>query len=214
MADTKISALSDIGTPTDFDELAVNDGGSSKRMTLNALVAYLDQRGRVNNTSVTNQTGMATDTYLVGSNTLIPIGRLQAKSMYRCRWNAVKTAAGTATPIVQVRLGTNGSTADTSRVTHTFAAQTAAVDEAHFEVRVTFRTVGSGTAAVIASTAILHHRLATTGFNNAGGSDNEVGVSGGFDSTVSNLQIGLSVNGGTSASWTITQVQSELFNLV
>jgi hypothetical protein len=36
---------------------------------------------------------------------------------------------------------------------------------------------------------------------------------GGFDSTVANSKIGLSINGGTSASWTVTLFQAELTNL-
>ena len=36
---------------------------------------------------------------------------------------------------------------------------------------------------------------------------------GGFDSTVANSYINMSVNGGTSAAWTITLVQAELTNL-
>ena len=38
-------------------------------------------------------------------------------------------------------------------------------------------------------------------------------VGGGFDSTVASSIIHLTVNGGTSAAWTIAVVQSELINL-
>jgi len=34
MADTKLSALPETGTPTDADQLYLNDGGTSKRMTV------------------------------------------------------------------------------------------------------------------------------------------------------------------------------------
>jgi len=73
--------------------------------------------------------GFAADTYLVGSSVPVPLGLLKATSKYRCRFTVTKTAAGVATPIVTVRFGTAGSTADAARCTLTFAAQTAAVDE-------------------------------------------------------------------------------------
>ena len=37
-------------------------------------------------------------------------------------------------------------------------------------------------------------------------------TSGGFDSTVADLGIGASVNGGTSAAWTVQLVDAELLN--
>lgn len=154
----------------------------------------------------------AADTYLVGSSIAIPAGRLQAKTQYRCRFDVVKTAAGTATPIINIRFGTGGTTADTSRGALTFQAQTGAVDEGTYEIFATFRTVGSGTSAVLHTVGQLRHTLAATGLGV--GSEAEVATSGGFDSTVASSIIGLSVNGGASASWTISNVQAELVNLV
>ena len=82
MADTKISGLTGVTTPADADELAVNQAGASKKVTLNQLTAYFEQRGRQTNASVANQTlGGATDTYITGSDVTIPAGRLQATSM-------------------------------------------------------------------------------------------------------------------------------------
>jgi predicted ester cyclase len=46
-----------------------------------------------------------------------------------------------------------------------------------------------------------------------GVSESEVATSGGFESTVSNSIIGISVNGGASAAWTVQIVQAELINL-
>ena len=168
---------------------------------------------QVHNASVAAQgPGFASDTYLVGSSCAIPAGQLQAKAKYRCRFNVVKTAAGVATPIINVRVGTAGSTADTSRGTLTFSAQTAVVDEGVFEIECVFRTVGSGTSAVLQSLARLAHRLSITGLG-VGVSEPEVVTSGGFDSTVAGLIVGLSVNGGASAAWTVQLVSAELVNL-
>lgn len=213
MPDTKISALPALTSPADADELAVNDAGVSRRMTLTTLVNYLESRNRVANASVANQgPGFAADTYLVGSSCAIPAGRLQAKAMYRCLFNVTKTAAGVATPIINLRIGTAGTTADASRGVLTFSAQTAVADEGVFDLEATFRTVGAGTAAVVQSLAQLRHRLSVTGLG-VGVSEPEVATSGGFDSTVANLIVGLSVNGGASAAWTVNLVQAELTNL-
>lgn len=47
MADAKISALTAVTAPTDTDELVVNQGGVSKKVNLNQLTAYFEQRGLV-----------------------------------------------------------------------------------------------------------------------------------------------------------------------
>ena len=213
MADTKISALPAVTSPTDASEVPVNEGGTSKKVTLNQLTAYFEQRGRQTNASVANQTGFAADTYLTGSDVAIPSGRLQAKSMYRVRFNVTKTAAGTAAPVVNVRLGTAGTTADTSRATLTFGAQTALVDEGFVEAYVVFRTVGSGTTAVIQAVGFFQKELNTATGLGPTPNQHVTVTSAGFDSTVAGLRIGISVNGGTSAAWTVNLVQAELFNL-
>ena len=155
--------------------------------------------------------GFATDTLITGSVVAIPSGALKAGTAYRLRCSLNKTAAGTATPIFQVRLGTNGTTADTSRTTLTFGAGTAAADDGVFELMVTFRSVGGGTSAVIAAHGVISHRLNTTGLTN--GSYNAVtgAPSAGFDST-SDTFISVSLNAGTSAAWSIAQAQAQLFN--
>jgi hypothetical protein len=215
MADTKPSAFTPI-TALDGPELlpVIESGPLNRVITVANLKAYVDQG--VRNASVTTPgAGFASDTYLVGSSCAIPNGRLQAKTQYRVRFRVAKTAAGTAAPVITVRIGTAGAIGDTSRAALTFAAQTAAIDDGIFEIWCTFRTVGSGTSAVLEATGSLTHRQvanASTGLANvAQSSANNVG--GGFDSTVSNLIIGISVNGGASAAWTITGVQADLLNL-
>lgn len=222
MADSKITDLTSItsdnlATGDEFVVVDVSDtsmaaSGTNKSVTLAELRAYF--KPEYNASTAAQGAGFSSDTYLTGSSIAIPAGRLQAKSMYRCVFNVTKTAAGTATPIINIRFGTNGTTADTSRGTLTFTAGTAASDEGVFDVWATFRSVGSGTSAVLQTLARCTHRLSVTGITGTNAvSEAEIATSGGFDSTVSNSIIGLSVNGGTSAAWTVSLVQSELFNL-
>lgn len=159
--------------------------------------------------------GFASDTYLVGSSIAIPAGFPRVGMTYRLVFDVTKTAAGVATPILIVRIGTLGTTGDAARLTFTFNAQTAAVDNGSFSVLATFRTVGAGSAAVLQGVGTLEHNLAVTGLSSV----NPVGwqqlyvTSGGFDSTIANSIIGASVNGGASAAWTVTLVRAELISL-
>ncbi len=156
--------------------------------------------------------GFASDTYLVGSSTAIPATGLRVGSRYHLIFQVSKTAAGTATPILNVRFGTAGAVGDTSRCALTFTAQTAATDTGTFEIWATFRTVGSGTSAVLQCAGQRKHGASVTGLGNLV-SETQVATSGGFDSTVGSSIVGTSVNGGASAAWTITLVQAELTNL-
>lgn len=163
------------------------------------------------NSSTTSASGAyASDTYLAGSSCVVAAGDFKAKGQYRCVFDMVKTAAGTGTFAINVRIGTAGTTGDTSRMTFTFGAGTAAADTGMFEVIVNWRSVGSGTSAVISGICRAVHNLATTGlFNNAAAFVIVGTVSGGFDSSTATT-IGLSVNGGTSFSGTNTVVQATL----
>lgn len=164
-----------------------------------------------NFSTATVSAGYATDTYLAGSSIAVPSRGWLAGGRYVCVFDLVKTAAGTATLAITLRLGNAGTTADTGLITFTFGAGTAAVDTGTFEVYGHFRTVGSGTAAVIVAESYCSHALAATGLISTGGSG--VGqittVSSGFDSTTANGVLGLSVNGGASFSGTNTIVEAE-----
>jgi len=154
----------------------------------------------------------ATDTYLSGSSITIPVaGDWTVAETYRCGFDMVKTANGTAAFTVIVRMGTAGTTADPAILTLAFAVGTAAIDTGWFDVNVNFRTVGAGTSAVIAGTLSCSHHLAATGLVTTGASGFGliVGTSAGFNSTTQTV-IGLSVNGGTSFSGTNTIVQAQL----
>jgi hypothetical protein len=181
--------------------------------------AALDELGleRVyHNASTASVSGAyASDTYLAGSSIVIPTaGGWKQKTLYRCTFDMQKTAAGTATFIITVRLGTLGTTGDTAINTLTFDAGSAAADLGQFEVDVVFRSVGSGSSAVTYAVARLNHALAGTGLSSlgSGGYNHELSTSAGFDSTTQTT-IGLSVNGGASFSGTNTLVRAELIGL-
>jgi hypothetical protein len=165
-----------------------------------------------NASTATVSAGYSSDTYLAGSSIGIPTSGFLAKARYSCKFDMVKTAAGTATFVVVVRIGTAGTTADSAILTFTFTAGTAAVDTGMFEVVCHFRTVGSGTSAVLVGVAELRHALAATGLTTLGASGQAqiAVVSSGFDSTIAATIIGISVNGGASFSGTNTLVQAEL----
>lgn len=166
------------------------------------------------NQSVANQTGFATDTYLTGSSVTIasPSATLKVGSRYHLIFNVSKTAAGVATPILNVRFGTGGVVGDASKCALTWTAQTAATDTGTFEVWATFRTVGSGTSAVLQCAGQRRHGASITGLGTLVG-ETKVATSAGFDSTVANSILGVSVNGGASAAWTVTNVNATLENI-
>jgi hypothetical protein len=210
---TEVPNLAAVTAPADTDVMHVVASGVSSKITLNSLTAYFEQRGRQMNASVAQQALSTSDVYLVGSNVTIPANRLQAKSIYRLRVELAKTStAGTATPILTVRVGTAASTADTARCALTFAAQTAVADDGFIDLYITFRTVGSGTTAVLQGSALLDHRLAATGLSVSNTSIAR-NTGGGFDSTAANLKIGCSLNMGASFAGTTDLVQAELMNL-
>jgi hypothetical protein len=212
MADTKVSALTAAGALDGTELVPVVQGGVSEKATVDQIATFVS-RAIYSVSTATQGPGFASDTYVAGSGIAIPNGKLKVGTIYRCRFRASKTAAGTAAPTVSVRIGTAGTIADAQRSTlGTFNVQTAAVDTASFDIYAHFRSVGSGTSAVLETVCCLFHALPSTGFANTNSPIIE-GTGSGFDSTVSSSIIGVSVNGGASAAWTIQSVQAELINL-
>ena len=158
--------------------------------------------------------GFATDTYVTGSSLVIPSFSMQARTLLQWTLSASKTGAGTATPIYVIRIGANQTTADTARLTLTGPAQTAIADIGTLNIRVIVRSVGA--SGVLQGTAWWNHRgtaanTTTSGTGFANDSTGHVeGTAAGFDNSALGGQfVGLSINGGTSASWTVTQVGIE-----
>jgi hypothetical protein len=165
-----------------------------------------------NQSTADHGAGFAADTYITGSSILVPSGALKVGTRYYCMARMTKTAAGTANPIVNIRFGTGESTSDTSRGTLTWTAGTAAIDDGILEIFMTVTT--SGASGVIRTVGRITHKLSVTGLTGtAAVSETEVATSGAFDQTVSNSYIGLSLNAGASAAWTLQMVQTKLENL-
>ncbi len=166
--------------------------------------------GRIDNFTNASQTGFAADQYLVGSNLAVPPHKLQVGTSFTWIFDVTKTGAGVATPIIQIRVGTAGSVADTSRVTFTLPAQTAVADVGLFIITAVIRNIGA--SGVMVGVLNMTHNVPAgiTGLSTSI-SPNIVTVSGAFDTTVANLIVGLSVNGGASAAWTTQMVQSSMF---
>lgn len=211
MADTKISALTAVTTPAGTDELAVNEAGTSKKLTLAQVNTFCDPISM----SSTSETGFAADTYVTGSALTVDPARLQAATFWRFLCEVEKTAAGIAAPVFSLRMGTAGSTADTAILTFTGGAQTAVIDRGRLEILAGFTSVGSGTSAVVAGVLILQHTNSSTGLTTSGAAfPAPIKVtSSGFNSTTV-TKIGLSINAGASAAWTLACVQTELRHLI
>jgi hypothetical protein len=209
MANTAVSALPAAGSFLLADELPVNEAGTSKKVTGTQIRTAIG--AGLNNASVASVAGAyAADAYLAGSAITIPVaGGWAARSVLKWQFDMTKTAAGVATPILIVRMGTLGTTGDAAILTLPFLAATAVADLGIFDVTVNFRTVGGGTSAVINGMVRCIHQVAGGGLMTTVGSSTApaivVGVSSGFNSTTQTI-IGLSFNGGASFSGTNTYV--------
>lgn len=155
--------------------------------------------------------GFAADAYLAGSAVAMPAAGLKAGSRYTLVFDVSKTAAGVAAPVMTLRFGVNGSLADPALGQLSFPVQTAVADDGRFGLDVTFRSVGGGTAAVVQAVGSLDHTLSVTGLSTGPGPVRRV-TSAGFDSTLAGAVMGVSVNGGASAAWTVSLVQASLEN--
>lgn len=146
--------------------------------------------------------GFAVDTYVTSSGILVPSCGIQAGSVFRWYITLSKTAAGTAATVLTFRLGAAQTTADTSLLALTATvAQSAAVDEGVLIVSLGCRTTGA--TGVVAG---------GFGFASAAGlGGGKDGVSGAVDiSAAAGKYLGLSINGGAAAAWTITSVTAEM----
>lgn len=189
------------------ETLVLDQEGKWTHYTADALVKT-NSNLVVYNASSAAQTGFAADTYLAGSFVVFPVPpRIGTK--YKLKFDVTKTAAGVATPIINVRLGIAGTIADVARNTLTFLAQTAVVDNGMFEIEGVFRAVGA--AAIFQARSRLTHEASITGLSTLVSSTRLVAST--FDSTIAGLGIGVSVNGGASAAWTVQLVEAELCNV-
>lgn len=171
--------------------------------------------GQTNNASIASVgPGFSSDTYMTDSDILIPTFGFQVRTTFKWLVSASKTAAGVATPIYNIRIGAARSTADTAVLTLTGPAQTAVADIGTLTIICVVRSVSA--TGVIQGTAWWDHRgtaanTTTSGTGFANDSTGHVeGTSAGFNnSALSGQYVGLSINGGASAAWTVTQVWAE-----
>lgn len=163
-----------------------------------------------NQSLVSQGPGFAVDTYLAGSAIALPASRLRAGTRYVLSFDVAKTAAGLAPPVLTLRFGASGSIADPAIGTLSFGAQTAAVDDGVIEVQGAFRSTGA--AAVLQAVSTLTHSLTSAGLATTPGAVRRV-TSAAFDATLANGVLGVSVNAGAAAAWTISLVQARLENL-
>jgi hypothetical protein len=203
-----------LGFSTAADRIPVGADGTSLMAAASAALGVKYALATLSNRNVSNNTGFAADQYLVGSSIPMGAGGPIVGTRYKLVFDMVKTAAGAAALAVTVRYGTAGSTADAALLTFTFPVGTALADSGTFEVDVVFRTIGSGTSAVVAGICRLKHNLAQTGLatSTAVGFTQLAVVSSGFNSTPANSLLGVSVNGGTSFSGTNTVAAAECIN--
>jgi hypothetical protein len=201
MADLLIDNQSVPSTPAAGKAVVYIDSTTKK-------VGLVDDAGLVRGTLSRNAAtasqgaGFASDTYVTNSGLLIPSCGMKAGQLYRWRITLSKTAAGTAATVLTVRIGSTQTTSDTSRLALTSStAQTAAVAEGILYIEVGVRNV-SATGVIAGGFGF----AAAVGLG--GGKD---GVSSTFDnSALAGQYVGLSINGGASAAWTITHVDAEL----
>lgn len=160
----------------------------------------------------TPQTLAAADTYVTGS-ALALASRQQVGTIMRWRMSISKTASGgVAAPIINLRWGTLGTTADVARFTFTGTAQTNVVDSAFLDIEAVITTLNATTGA-LAWSLKFGHNLSATGFGTIPMQVSALS-SGVFDTTTANAIVGISINAGASSAWTMRAVYAEAFNLL
>lgn len=166
----------------------------------------------ITNFSTTSQSPIAgAPTYLAGSALAIPPSNLQIGTHFFWRFNMTKTAAGTATSSIDVRVGTLGATGDASRLNFVKPAGTAAADEAWNEVHAICRGPLSSSGVFVGEYIMSHNG------NTVGHATIPIVVvntiSSAFDVTVANLIVGLSITTGAADAITIQMVEGIVWNL-
>jgi hypothetical protein len=152
--------------------------------------------------------GATVTVYLTSSDLHVSAGRpLKAGTVMRWHIVATKTAAATASMTWDLRVGTAGTTSDTSRASVATGTQTAATDISHLFVQVTVRSISA--TGTIHTLMEMDHNSATAGFWTTANTILSETTSGTFDTTATNLIFGLSLTTGASHSIAIKQCVAE-----
>lgn len=212
MADTKISALTAASAMADANEFAINEAGTSKKLSGTLVKAWSGNVLRNVSTAAQSPAAGAT-TYLTNSNIAVPVGLLRIGTWFRWNLVATKTAAGTAASSHLIKIGTAGTTADATIITFTSPTQTAAVDTAIFTITAIVRGPLSASCILHGAQKMAHATTGSTGFSDS----NEIQIlqvtSGTWNATTANLIVGLAVTTGASEAYTYQQVIVEAYNL-
>lgn len=151
--------------------------------------------------------GASTTAYLTGSDLRVSSGRpLRAGTAMRWFVQLAKTNAGTASMTFDLRVGTAGTTGDTSRGSLATGTQSAVTDQGLLIVTCTVRSISATSPVIVGMT--LTHNLASTGLGPTNGITS-LAASGNFDTTATNLIFGLSLTTGASHSINIESVVAE-----
>ena len=193
MADILLDNESIPSTPASGKTIIAVDSTTKALYTLNDAARAAGGLSR-NDATASQGAGFASDTYITNSGIQIPSFGMRAGQLAVWYIGVTKTAAGTAATVLTVRLGAGQSTSDTSRVAMTQqVAQTATAADALWIVVCSVRSVSA--SGVVAATF-------TTGATAFGSGGNA--ASSTFDNTaVAGQFLGLSLNGGASASYTL-----------
>jgi hypothetical protein len=152
------------------------------------------------------------DTYIPGSMITIPAGDVAVGTVYHALLVISKTGAGTASGPLIMRMGTAGSTSDTTAVSNSMGtAGTAAIDVGTIELYAKFIAVGA--SAQVLGIILQQHNNTSAGLWNTGtlNSVTGTGTTGSTFNSTTATKIGLSYSAGTSGSHTITVVKAELY---
>lgn len=143
---------------------------------------------------------------IAGTQLLVPAGGLKVGARIKFVFDVTKTNAGTATAVFDIAFGTDGTVADTARVSFTKTVGTAAVDSGKITIEAIVRSVSA--TGVVVGTFTLVHRLAITGLIVLPGYATV--VSGTFDNDGQELFITLNATLGASDDYTIQMVEASL----
>ena len=155
--------------------------------------------GATNKLTGGDQTLSTTDVYL--NNSALTLAALGAPTIGRCyHWRIILVkSAGTAAPVLTVRVGTGGVVGDTARLTFTWGIGTSVADRCEIELEAMFIAVGA--SAILRGKANMTNNLSNTLTGFSGTTSIKAlqpADSGTFDSTVASSLIGLSWNGSTA----------------
>lgn len=161
--------------------------------------------------STADQTvGASTTAYLTSSGLALNGRSLRAGTVFAWDIYLKKSGAATASMTFDLRVGTAGTTGDTSRASLATGTQTAVADIGHLHVQAIIRSISA--TGTLHCGMDLEHNLASTGLGPTANIVSET-TSGTFDTTATNLIFGISLTTSTSHSITIMNLVGQVFNV-